>query len=671
MSTLRPESGSRDERLGEAVFACVQALEAGQPLGEDEVRARYPDLADDLLHYLDGRRAVEQVAAPLRHAVQAGLPDGTPGNGAAGPGSVLGDFRILREVGRGGMGVVYEAEQISLKRRVALKVLPLAATMDPRGLQRFQNEARAAACLHHTHIVPVHAVGCERGIPFYAMQFIDGRSLADMLRELRKLGDGRPEQQTTVLEPPPGGAGGAVATKPEARQTTATGSGAKPGREYFRRVAEWGVQAAEALDHAHQLGVVHRDVKPANLLVDGRGSLWVTDFGLAQIQQGEASLTRTGDLVGTLRYMSPEQALAKRVVVDHRTDVYSLGATLYELLTLRPAFGGNDRHELLRQIAFDEPKPPRKVGRAVPPELEVIVLKALEKNPAERYATAQEVADDLRRWLDDRPIQARRPSFLQRARKWARRHQPAVRAGAALLVLAAVLCGGVGVWWLQKRAGAQADARAALGEAVRYQQQERWSEGLSAAKRAQGVLADLWADPALCRQADDLARDLEMAQRLEEAGLQATASGDGGFDGKATDEAHGQAFQWYGLDVEHLDPREAGERIRSRSIRPQLAMAMDRWAMTRLRLKVEGWERFMAISRVADPDAWRNRLRDAMQGKDPRAVEELSASDPREPLPLPTAQLFSTLANGTPTAERDAIFLRQAQRRHPEDFWLN
>src|SRR5205085_1769628 len=157
------------------------------------------------------------------------------------------------------------------------------------------------------------------------------------------------------------------------------------------------------------------------------GRLWVTDFGLAQVQS-DARLTMTGDLVGTLRYMSPEQALAKRVVIDHRTDVYSLGATLYELLTLRPAYGGSDRQELLRQIAFEEPKAPRRVNKAIPAELEAIVLKAMEKNPQERYATAKELADDLRRWLDGRLIRARRPTPVQRAQKWLRRHPAVVRS---------------------------------------------------------------------------------------------------------------------------------------------------------------------------------------------------------------------------------------------------
>jgi tetratricopeptide (TPR) repeat protein len=210
-------------------------------------------------------------------------------------------------------------------------------------------------------------------------------------------------------------------------------------REYFRRVAEVGAQAAEALDHAHQLGIVHRDIKPANLLLDGAGRVWVTDFGLAQVQHAEASLTLTGDLVGTLRYMSPDQALAKRAVVDHRTDVYSLGATLYELLTLRPVFEGKDRQELLRQIAFDEPRPPRKLSGAIPAELETVVLKALDKDPVERYGTARELADDLRRFLDDRPIQARRPSLRQRLLKWSRRHRALVWAGVGALLIATIV----------------------------------------------------------------------------------------------------------------------------------------------------------------------------------------------------------------------------------------
>jgi hypothetical protein len=209
-------------------------------------------------------------------------------------------------------------------------------------------------------------------------------------------------------------------------------------------VAHLGVQVAEALEHAHQAGVVHRDIKPANLLIQGEPGasapevrVWVSDFGLARLGS-DAGLTMTGDILGTIRYMSPEQALAKRVPIDHRTDIYSLGVTLYELLTLERAYPGRTREEVLRQIAFDEPRPPRRLNKAVPAELETIVLKAMAKNPEERYATAQELADDLKRYLEDKPIKAKRPSLRQRAQKWARRHKTVVRAGLVVLALGVV-----------------------------------------------------------------------------------------------------------------------------------------------------------------------------------------------------------------------------------------
>jgi serine/threonine protein kinase/tetratricopeptide (TPR) repeat protein len=416
----------REGRLSEVLADWLEAAERGRPPDEADYLRRYPEFAGELAGCFADWKRFPRPGGPTARPLAAPeplLPEG----------GTLGDFRILREVGRGGMGVVYEAEQVSLGRRVALQVLPLAGTMDPRRLQRFHNEAKAAACLHHTHIVPVFAVGSERGVPFYAMQLIDGVSLAAALQDLRPTRKEKDESRDGPATTPYSLQGGAAApsTAPVAALSTS-----KPGGDaaYFQRVAELAAQAAEALDYAHQMGVVHRDVKPANLLLDGRGGLWVTDFGLAQLQ-ADSGLTLTGDLVGTLRYMSPEQALAKRVVIDHRTDVYSLGATLYELLTLRPVFGGGDRQELLRQIAFEEPARPRRVNKAVPAELETITLKALEKNPADRYGMAQELADDLRRFLDDKPIKARRPSLAQRAGKWGRRNRRLVAVTAVILVL--------------------------------------------------------------------------------------------------------------------------------------------------------------------------------------------------------------------------------------------
>jgi tetratricopeptide (TPR) repeat protein len=412
-----------DPRVLRAMEAYTAALQRGERPDRSAFLAGLPaDVADALAGCLEGLELVHAAVPELSGADGAG-----PIGGGQALGQPLGDFRILREVGRGGMGVVYEAEQLSLRRRVALKVLPLAAAMDPKQLQRFRNESLAAASLHHEHIVPVYAVGCERGVHYYAMQFIDGVTAAQLIPALH-----RPAGTTGPAT------GGDAPTSPLAGLSTlATGL---RGRELYRTVARMGVQAARALEHAHSMGIVHRDVKPGNLLVDAADKVWFADFGLARFG-ADAGLTLTGDLLGTMRYMSPEQALAKHGLVDHRTDVYGLGATLYELLTGRPAVEGTDRQEVLGRIALDEPVPPRRHDRELPVDLETILLKALRADPAERYPAAAALADDLQRWLDDRPITARRPTAAERARQWARRHHGLV--GVAVLALALAAAGAV------------------------------------------------------------------------------------------------------------------------------------------------------------------------------------------------------------------------------------
>jgi WD40 repeat protein/serine/threonine protein kinase len=401
---------------------------------------------------LAGLEFVHQAASGLHASALRPLRAAAPADAEAIVGTPLGDFHLLRELGRGGMGVVYEAEQLSLGRRVALKVLPFAAALDAKQLQRFKNEAQAAAHLHHTNIVPIFGVGCERGVHYYAMQFIEGQTLAEVIRDLRQNVECRMtndermtnDQFPSMKEPVPG-----ADAQTHIRHSTLDLLSSLGIRHssFYRTVAQLGVQAAEALEHAHQLGIIHRDIKPANLLVDGGGRLWITDFGLAYCQS-QPGLTMTGDVLGTLRYMSPEQALAKRVAVDARTDIYSLGVTLYELLTLEPAYNGRDREELLRQIAFEEPRLPSRLNKAVPVELETIVLKAMAKNPEERYSSAQELADELRRFLEDKPIRAKRPTLRQRTVKWARRHKTVVRAALVVLVLAVLgLAVGSGLIW--------------------------------------------------------------------------------------------------------------------------------------------------------------------------------------------------------------------------------
>jgi serine/threonine protein kinase len=435
----------------------LAAVQARRPPQRQAFLAEHADIAAALAECLDGLEFIRGAAPHLQESpADCGALALAAFQGLH-PQAMLGDFRIVREVGRGGMGVVYEAVQVSLGRRVALKVLPAAAALDARQLQRFKNEAQAAAGLHHGNIVPVFGVGCEGGVHYYAMQFIDGKTLARIIGDLRQqsgLGPAEPptstaaegdaaagpgDSQPTTDSPSPARkvpAATAARTDTVASPPAGTTNGICWGRAYCRRVAELGVAAAEALEHAHGLGVIHRDVKPANLMLDGHGHLWVTDFGLAHVQR-QSGLTMTGDLVGTLRYMSPEQALGQRGLVDHRTDVYALGVTLYELLTLEPAFPGSDRQNLLRRIAEEEPRPPRRLNRAVPPELETVVLKAMAKAPAERYGTAQELADDLRRYLEDKPIRARRPTVFQRLKKWLRRHQGV--AAMAVIGLVVVL----------------------------------------------------------------------------------------------------------------------------------------------------------------------------------------------------------------------------------------
>lgn len=448
------------------------ALDEGQSPNRAALLDQFPGIGEELAACLDALEFVHQVAPRLRDTRPGEpWPDAHPDLTSA----ALGDFRIVREIGHGGMGVVYEAEQLSLGRRVALKVLPLAAVLDQRQLQRFRNEARAAAALHHQNIVPVHGVGCERGVHYYAMQYIEGQPLSAVIRDLRRLAtpdtepldsqggwlarvfirrtstgesavpraDDEPEAITTSYSPsstlataapgPVDRSGDPVGPA----QTLLSGQRTPCQTAYCRTVAGLGIQVAEALDYAHQQGVIHRDIKPSNLILEEGGKPWVTDFGLARVQD-RPEITLTGDLVGTLRYMSPEQALAQRMIVDHRTDIYSLGVTLYELLTLQPAFTSNDRHELHRQIAFEEPRPMRQLNRAVPVELETVILKAIAKNPLERYATAQDLADDLQRFLDDRPVIARRPGVTQRLFKWSRRHRQVVRFVLALLLVAAI-----------------------------------------------------------------------------------------------------------------------------------------------------------------------------------------------------------------------------------------
>jgi serine/threonine protein kinase len=385
-----------------------------------EYLARHPDDIDRVRRLLGAVAMMEQLRRGSQQA--RATPDR------------LGEFRILRELGRGGMGVVYEAVQESLDRHVAVKVIH-HVHLDPKRLKRFQREAQAVAQLHHTNIVPIFGVGEHDGLPYYVMQIIHGQGLDALCDRWRREGSPR-------------------------------------GAERWRFAAEVGVQAAEALHHAHGQGVLHRDVKPANLLIDEHESVWITDFGLAKLN-GREDLTGTGDVIGTLRYLAPE---ALRGETDARSDVYSLGLTLYELLTLAPPFGELSPSELLRQVSEGRPMTPRRLQPTIPSDLETIILKATAREPEHRYTDAGAMADDLRCFLEDRPILARRATPAERAWRWSRRNRTLaalIATAAASLVLAAVI-GWVGY----------ASTTAALGR-----EEDRRHEAEAATKRAEANVA--------------------------------------------------------------------------------------------------------------------------------------------------------------------------------------
>ncbi len=416
-----------DSRVISAVKEYMRLLDTGIAPSLEQFLQQHSAISAELRPSLEGLALVHRAAEPKLSSMVA--PD------AEFTSKPIGDFQIVGELGRGGMGVVYEAIQLSLGRHVALKVLPFAAGLDEVRLQRFRNEAHAAAALHHTHIVPVYAVGSDRGVHYYAMQRIDGSTLVEFIERMRASNVDRPTSDASDTQKIFRGTTGTV-YDPSVRQSTILSESSASRRRYYQSVVRMVHQAAEAIQHAHQYGVIHRDIKPANLLLDSVGKIWVTDFGLAQVQNDASHLTRTGDPMGTLRYMSPEQAAGNRDELDHRTDIYSLGVTLYELLTLTPAIQGNGYREMLNHVALHDPPAPRSVDPSLPLELDTIVRKAIAKVPGERYASAGAFAEDLQAWLEDKPIAAKPPTPLERLNKWRRRNNGLVAVASVFLLLA-------------------------------------------------------------------------------------------------------------------------------------------------------------------------------------------------------------------------------------------
>ncbi|MCR9296313.1 MAG: serine/threonine protein kinase, partial [bacterium] len=490
------------ERIAEEI---LERQRAGERPTVEQYCRRYPEHAEDLRSFLPALMVVEGLKPNSKDA------SGSFGGEFEIEGKrreFIGDYRILRELGRGGMGVVYEAEQQSLGRHVALKVLLRSVAGDARAAKRFESEAKAAARMHHTNIVPVFDVGSDDQHLFYAMQLIQGQAIdlvIDDLKQLRNLrgssvsanAASKPREksiarslvagqfhQDQLLEPKQDSSpadtdwtrkGGDVAETLDA-QSTSTHSAVLPGqrdmssaednrRAYFLSVARIGHQTAEALAYAHARGIIHRDIKPSNLLLDGNGIVWITDFGLAKT--GDHGMTHTGDILGTIRYMSLERFKGQ---CDVRADVYSLGLTLYELLTLQPAFAAADQLKLIDKIVKSEPLAPRSLDASVPRDLETIVLKCIDKDVRRRYQSADELSEDLDRFIHDEPVMARRISLTERIARWSRRNKAmaATLAVAATLLLIINISGPLVTWRMAKLKSEAIQAeKAATFEAVR------------------------------------------------------------------------------------------------------------------------------------------------------------------------------------------------------------
>ena len=407
-------------------------IRCGERPSVTEYVERFPELADGIRDVFPMSAMLEGAGAGSRtHAAGAG--DSRTATRSRRVPEQLGNYRILREIGCGGMGTIYEAEDLRLKRRVALKCLHTGGGLAPGHRERFEREARSAAKLHHTNIVPVFDVSDQDGTTFYAMQLIRGRGLDKVLDELRQLFEaGRDDTLPLHGEPSESSIAGLTGNCGDSQL-------ARLGNPFWRSVARIGIQAADALQYAHDHGTLHRDIKPSNLLLDASGIVWVADFGLAQTDD-EAGLTQTGELVGTLRYMAPERFEGQ---CDSRSDVYGLGLSLYELATFRPAFSASSRHRLIQQVTQEDPPRPRRVNPAIPRDLETILLKAIAREPGRRYQTASELKADLVRFVEDKPIKARRSGVFERGLKWSKR-RPLV-AGLLAAVILSTLLGVAGI----------------------------------------------------------------------------------------------------------------------------------------------------------------------------------------------------------------------------------
>ena len=570
----------------------------------------------------------------LEREVDAIFPSSEPadGRGRADPptGELprIAGYEVEGELGRGGVGVVYRARHLRLDRPVALKMLLAGPYAGQEERERFQREAEAVAGLRHANIVQLYDAGDLDGRPYFTMEFVEGGSLAQKI--------------AGVPQP------------------------ARPSAALLSQVAE-------AVQFAHQSGIVHRDLTPANILLATDGTPKVTDFGLARRLEGGSGLTLSGVPMGTPSYMAPEQARGEKGAVGPATDVYALGALLYEMLAGRPPFRAETSTGTLQQVLHDDPVPPSRLNPRVPRDLATICLKCLSKEPQRRYASAAALAEDLRRFLRGETITARRAGRLERLARWARR-SPAAAALLAVTLLVATTVLGAGGWLIGRQILTARAVKADLREADRWQQQSALPEAGTALERAESRLGEggpFWLYPVV----EAARRDHQFLVRLETIRLNRWTLVEGHhnhaallrFNKARADRDYAEAFRDLGLGEPPNDAQGVAVRVRASKCAAHIVGALDDWAVCAVDPARQDW--LLEVARRADPDPWRDRVRDPAFWRDEKALAELAREAPLPDQPVP---LLLALGERLCVTGEDGVgFLGRVQEQYPDEFWVN
>ncbi len=559
-------------------------------------------------------------------------------------------FCVLRPHAQGGLGQVSVALDEELGREVALKEMQEPHADDPASRSRFVREAEVTGRLEHPGIVPVYGLGRHPdGRPFYAMRFIRGDSLKRAIKKFHQADAGRRDPGERALA--------------------------------LRQLLGRFVTVCNAVAYAHSRGVLHRDLKADNVMLGEYGETLVVDWGLAKVlgrpeeavspagkvmpaaEADDAAATRAGAILGTPAFMPPEQALGQAEKLGPASDVYSLGALLYQLLTGRAPFEDESALAILMRVAKGDFPPPRRVKTDVPAPLEAICLKAMALTPEDRYGAARALADDVEHWLADEPVSAWREPRRVRAGRWARRHKTAVGAAAAG-VLVAVLAAGVGLWWWQQQRSEQRRAvQTALDEVTRLQEQARWAEARAVLAQAADRLGEDGPEDLEERLAR-ARRGLDLVARLDAIRLKRATWVQDRFDRAGADRDYAAAFQEAGLGRVGDDPAQVARRVAATDVRGALVAALDEWAGSLPAGARQAWA--LAVARQADPDRVRDQLRDPKVWSDPAALARLTGRVPAGRLSPPMVA-----ALGQQLRSRGEPLLRAGQERHPGDFWLN